>query len=183
MERDPIPEAVVAAAAGAARAYLRGGASEADGLVERMAVSAILLFEAFAGRVLITRGGREIVQSQARWTRLAATPVRSIDLVEGLPAEGSAFVMPMGGYAIDLDASGDGWVRVGVAGIAGRVRVTLTAGDCADWDAVPGPIAQGVVLLAAHMIEGRSAEDGAPPAAVSALWRPYRRMRISGAMR
>ena len=151
-------------------------------MVERIAASAILLFEAFAGRVLITRSGREIVPSQARWTRLAATPVRSIDLVEGLPAEGSAIVMPMGSYAIDLDASGDGWVRVGVAGIAGRVRVTLSAGDCADWDAVPGPVAQGIVLLAAHMIEGRGAED-APPAAVSALWRPYRRMRIAGAMR
>ena len=182
MERDPIPEAVVAAAAESVRAYLRGGASEAGGLVERIAASAILLFEAFAGRVLIVRGGREVLPAQARWTRLEATPVRSIDQVEGLPAEGSAFVMPVGSYGIDLDATGDGWVRVGVAGIAGRVRVTLSAGDCADWDAVPGPIAQGVVMLAAHMIEGRGAED-APPAAVSALWRPYRRMRIAGGVR
>lgn len=182
MERDPIPEAVVAAAAEAVRAYLRGGASEADGLVEQMAASAIALFEAFAGRVLIVRECRETVPSDARWRRLESTPVRSISAVEGLPAEGPAFVMPAGGYAVDLDASGDGWVRVTLAGVAGRVRMTLTAGDCADWGAVPGPIAQGIVLLAAHMIEGRSAED-TPPAAVSALWRPYRRMRISGAMR
>ncbi|VXC57680.1 head-tail connector protein [Sphingomonas sp. AX6] len=181
MERDPIPEAVVAAAAEGVRAYLRGGLSEADGLVERMAASAIALFEAFAGRVLIDRGFRETVASGIRWQRLEATPVRSIDLVEGLPAEGPAFAMPMGSYAIDLDASGDGWVRVSLAGIAGRIRVTVSAGDCADWEAVPGPVAQGIVLLAAHMIEGRS--EGAPPAAVSALWRPYRRMRISGAMR
>ena len=182
MERDPIPEAVVAAAAEAVRAYLRGGASEPDGLVERMAASAIVLFEAFAGRVLIVRECRETLSSDARWRRLEATPVRSISAVEGLPAEGAAFAMPVGSHAIDLDAGGDGWVRVTLAGVAGRVRVTLTAGDCADWDAVPGPVAQGIVLLAAHMIEGRHAED-APPAAVSALWRPYRRMRMSGAMR
>lgn len=182
MERDPIPQAVVAAAADAVRAYLRGAASEADGLVERMATSAIALFEAFAGRVLIVREFCETVPSDARWQRLEATPVRSISAVEGLPAEGAAFAMPVGGYAVDLDATGVGWVRVTLAGIAGRVRVTLTAGDCADWDDVPGPVAQGIVLLAAHMIEGRHAED-APPAAVSALWRPYRRMRMSGAMR
>ena len=182
MERDPIPPAVVAAAADAVRAYLRGGQSEADGLVERMAASAILLFEAFAGRMLIVREVRETLTAQARWTRTEATPVRSIDRVEGVPAEGSAFALPPGAYAIDLDAGGDGWVRVSLAGIAGRIRVTLTAGDCADWESVPGPVAQGVVLLAAHMIEGRSTED-APPSAVSALWRPYRRMRISGAVR
>ena len=182
MERDPIPQAVVAAAAQDVRAYLRGGASEPDGLVERMAASALLLFEAFSGRVLIARQFRETVASEVRWQRVEATPVRSIDLVEGLPAEGSAFAMPVGSYAIDIDASGDGWVRVSVAGIAGRVRVALSAGDCAGWDDVPGPVAQGIVLLAAHMIEGRHAED-APPVAISALWRPYRRMRMSGAMR
>lgn len=182
MERDPIPQAVVAAAADAVRAHLRGGASEADGLVERMAASAILLFEAFAGRVLIVRECRETLPSDARWRRMEATPVRSISSVEGLPAEGSAFAMPVGGYAVDLDAGGDGWVRVTLAGVAGRVRVTLTAGDCATWDDMPAPIAQGIVLLAAHMIEGRGVEE-APPAAVSALWRPYRRMRLAGGVR
>ena len=73
-------------------------------------------------------------------------------------------------------------MRVTLAGVAGRVWVTLTAGDCAAWDDVPAPIAQGIVLLAAHLIEGRGVEE-APPAAVSALWRPYRRMRMSGALR
>jgi hypothetical protein len=38
-------------------------------------------------------------------------------------------------------------------------------------------VAQGVVLLAAHLFEHRG--DGAtPPAAVAALWRPYRRLGI-----
>lgn len=46
-----------------------------------------------------------------------------------------------------------------------------------DWDAVPAPLAHGLVLLAVHLWENRQA-DAVPPAAVSALWRPYRRVGL-----
>jgi len=48
-----------------------------------------------------------------------------------------------------------------------------------DGAAIPAPVMQGVVLLAVHLFEHR---DGAvaPPAAVAALWRPYRRLRLRG---
>ncbi|MEG3172908.1 head-tail connector protein [Sphingomonas sp. ZB1N12] len=46
-----------------------------------------------------------------------------------------------------------------------------------DWDTVPAPIAQGVAMLVAHLFDHRES-DVAPPAAVAALWRPYRRMRL-----
>jgi hypothetical protein len=47
----------------------------------------------------------------------------------------------------------------------------------ADWAAVPAPVAHGMVVLAAHLFENRGRDD-APPAAVAALWRPYRRLGI-----
>ena len=46
-----------------------------------------------------------------------------------------------------------------------------------DWEAVPAPLAHGLVLLAVHLWENRRA-DQAPPAAVTALWRPYRRVGL-----
>ena len=46
-----------------------------------------------------------------------------------------------------------------------------------DWAAVPAPVAHGMVVLAAHLFENRGRGD-APPAAVAALWRPYRRLGI-----
>ena len=62
-------------------------------------------------------------------------------------------------------------------GVASGARV---AGDGAaeSWDAVPAPVAQGVAMLAAHLFDHRES-DALPPAAVAALWRPYRRMRLS----
>ncbi len=45
---------------------------------------------------------------------------------------------------------------------------------------VPAPLRQGVVRLAGHLHAHRDETDAAgPPAAVTALWRPFRRMRLA----
>lgn len=50
----------------------------------------------------------------------------------------------------------------------------------ASWEAVPIGIAQGCVLLAAALLDGRDGETGVP-AAVAALWRPLRVTRLERA--
>ena len=49
----------------------------------------------------------------------------------------------------------------------------------ADQNDVPEPIRQGVLRLVAHLFTTRDGSDGEPPAAVTALWRPYRRMKLA----
>ena len=70
--------------------------------------------------------------------------------------------------------AGDGWVRRRQAGAVTRVRVGGTAGMADDENGVPEPIRQGVLRLVAHLFTARDGEGGEPPAAVTALWRPYR---------
>ncbi len=153
-----MPTAAVAGAAGAAAAYLRIGEA-GDAVLLRAAGTALALAEAFCGRVLIARDWEEALDAAAGWQRLAAVPVRSI-------------AMPVEDGAIDIDADGVGRVRVSVA-----TRVRYSAGLAAEWAALPEPVMQGVVLLAAHLFEHREGGLG-PPAAVAALWRPYRRVRL-----
>ena len=89
-------------------------------------------------------------------------------------ADGSTAALPVEGYAVDIDPAGDGWVR---AGAAGRIRVTYTAGIADDPETVPAAIGQGVTRLVAHLHAHR--DDAAePPAAIAALWRPFRRLRL-----
>ena len=173
-----MPTAAVAGAAAAAGAYLRI-VEAPDAVLTQGAAAALALAEAFCGQRLIGRGCEDVIAVGGGWQRLAAMPVSAIQGLTGLPAGGGApFVLPVEAYAVDIDAGGIGWVRVIAPGAARRVAVSYTAGLAAAWEVLPEPVMQGVTLLAAHLFEHREGSAD-PPAAVAALWRPYRRMRLS----
>lgn len=167
------------AALAEAKAYLRIEGTGEDALIERLMASAAALCEQFTGQVLLVRGFVETLAGSTAWVRLHRNPAVAIAGVEAL-SDGVASALPAGSFAIDIDASGYGWVRLTGAQAAPRIRVSYTAGMAAQWTGLPEPLRQGTVRLAAHLYSHRSAsEDAGPPAVVTALWRPYRRMRLS----
>jgi len=164
-----------------AKAYLRVEGAYEDALIARLAGSAAALCEAFVGQWLIAREGAEMLPARPTWQKLRATPVGAILAVDGVAADGSAAVLPADAYEIDIDAAGGGWVRIRSAGEARRVQVRFEAGLAAAWTDLPEPLRQGVIRLTAHLYTHRSGENGAgPPAAVTALWRPWRRTGVGG---
>ena len=123
----------------------------------------------------------EVLPITGDWQLLNTRPVQAITQVDGLPAEGARFALPVGSYQIDLDADGQGRVRVTTPGAAGRITVRFAAGLAPDWASLPEALRHGVLRLAAHQHRQREG-DGAgplPPAAVAALWRPWRRVRLA----
>jgi uncharacterized phiE125 gp8 family phage protein len=180
-----LPEAALAEA----KALLRAGDAGEDALIAAMLATAASLCERFTGQVLIARGFQ---QSFGRgspagvpltrchgWRRLGRSPVRAIGAVERVAPDGGAATLPAGEYAIDIDSNGDGWIRADPG--PGPIRVSFDAGLAVDWDGVPVPLQQGVLRLAAHLYTYRT-DAGAqaePPAAVAALWRPWRRLRLA----
>ena len=179
MDAPPFPAAALEAARDAAKAQLRVAGDHEDALIEAYAASALTLCEAFTGRATIAREWPAVLPANRGWQALEICGVTSITAVEGLSADGDTIALAPEAYAVDIDAEGLGWVRVLAPGAAGRVRVTCSAGMAEDWAGLPAGIAQGVVLLIAHLFEARSGES--PPAAVSALWRPWRRLRLARA--
>lgn len=176
--------ALPAEALAEAKGFLRIGHEGEDALVASLLRTAAELCEQFTGQVTIARAFQETLAAEARWQRLGRAPVRTIGAVEALPAGGGAAALAADAYAIDIDAAGTGWVRVTQAGGAPRVRVAFEAGMAADWAGLPEPLRHGIVRLAAHLYAARGSEAAPPPAAVSALWRPWRRMRLgTGAAR
>ena len=71
--------------------------------------------------------------------------------------------------------AGCGWRQVK----EGRLLVSGTAGLASEPNGVPEPLRQGILRLIAHLFATRDGSGGEPPAAVTALWRPYRRMRLA----
>lgn len=157
-----------------AKAFLRIGHGEEDALLTGLLATAGAYCEAFTGRVLVEREVTERVARGPEWVRLQLNPVTAILRVGQLDP---------GAYALDIDAGGDGWVRApGPAGESLEVR--YRAGLAPEAAGVPPPLQHGIVRLAAHLFTHREAGAGAaPPAAVAALWRPWRRLPFAGEAR
>lgn len=165
-----------------AKVLLRIDGGQEDAILGRLIGSAAALCEAFTGQWLMPREGEETIAACMQWQRLRATPMRAITALETIPIEGEATSLPTEAFSLDIDASGDGWVRVHDAQDSGRLRVRFEAGlaPAASWADLAEPLRQGILRLAAHLYAHRGHSDPSiePPAAVTALWRPWRRMRL-----
>ena len=151
-----------------------------DALLDQLIAEATVLAEAFTAQGLLIRDRSEILDARPDWQRLSLTPVRSVASVEGLTVDGGAVSLPLAAISTDIDARGDGWVRVAAGAGAPRVRVRMSVGLAPRWSELPEPVRLGIIRLAAHYFTHRdAAEDAGPPAAVAALLRPWRRMRLS----
>lgn len=169
-------------AAGAAKQYLRVERPDEDGLIGSLAQAAAELCETFTGQALLARGFVETMPASRAWQRLSRTPVRAITSVEAVPAEGPAQPLAIGLHAIDIDSNAEGWVRLTGPIEARRIKVGYQAGAAGAWADLPAPLRHGILRLAAHLYTVRVAEGARTPdplpAAVAALWRPYRRLRL-----
>jgi uncharacterized phiE125 gp8 family phage protein len=163
------------------KAYLRITAGDEDALLAALARSASDACEAFVGRALIVREVAEELPASPAWARLGVAPVVSIAGLAALAEDGSATPLAADDYAIDVDAAGEGWARVLAAGDARRVRASYVAGMAGDPNGLPEALRHGIVRLTAHLYAHRDDADAAgPPAAVTALWRPWRRLGLGG---
>jgi uncharacterized phiE125 gp8 family phage protein len=118
--------------------------------------------------------------AQAAWRWLSVGPVRSVTGVSALAQDGSEVALATGEYEIDLDSEARGRVRMRTLPTASRVVVRYSAGRSDGWGALPIGLRHGVLRLVAHWYAYREAGDvPAMPAAVTALWAPMRRMRLS----
>ncbi|SEL13703.1 phage conserved hypothetical protein, phiE125 gp8 family [Sphingomonas palmae] len=161
-----------ASAVAAIKAQLRVASGDEDALIAGYAEAALGVAEQFLAQVLIAREASVVlVEAGAAWQLLPVAPVSAITAVV---AAGTA--LPIADYAVDVDAEARGWVRT-----ARRASVTVRAGLASDWAGLPAAVRQGVVMLAAHLFEHRGGEASVP-AAVTALWRPFRRLALTRAV-
>lgn len=137
--------------------------------------------ESFTGTMPLAAECEEVLPVRPGWHMLLTHPVQAIAGVTGLPSAGAPFALATDAYAIDLTADGGGRVRVSAPGTASRIAVRFTAGLATTWDALPDGLRHGILRLAAHQHRERESEGASPlpPAAVAALWRPWRRLRIA----
>jgi uncharacterized phiE125 gp8 family phage protein len=171
-----VPPAAIAEA----KTYLRIDNDGEDALIERLIAAAIGHCEAFVGQLLLARTVGETLRAAGVWQMLACRPVRAITAMAAQAGVEAPTPLPVESYGIDIDAGGDGWVRLTTPAAGARIHAEYRAGLAEEWEGIAEPIRQGVIRLASHLYTHRDAADEAsPPAAVAALWRPWRRMRLA----
>ncbi|MGX7951419.1 head-tail connector protein [Tsuneonella sp. HG249] len=140
---------------------------------------ALEMCEAFTGAMPLAALCEEVLPAASEWQALATRPVVAIAGVEAIPTEGARYSLASDAYELDIAADGSGLVRVTRQGSAGRMAVRFSAGLAPAWELLPEGLRHGVIRLAAHHWRERdSGTDASPPAAVAALWRPWRRVRL-----
>ncbi len=151
-----------------------------DALLSGLLHSALEMCEAFTGQMPLEALCEEVLPSSGLWQSLKTRPVQAVAGLEGILPDATRFTLAPLDYAVELDANGGARVRLVRQTGSGRTAVRFTAGMAASWEALPEGLRQGILRLAAHHYSMRSGEAGnaAPPAAVAALWRPWRSLRL-----
>ena len=155
------------------------------------AVLAVLLHaaldtcEGFTGALPLLSECEEILPASGEWQGLSTRPVAAITALEAIPAEGPRQLFAPDAYALEIEADGTGRFRLLRQGHAGRVAVYFMAGLAREWNLLPDALRHGAIRLAAHHYRARaegetgSSPPAAPPSAIAALWRPFRRVRLA----
>lgn len=157
------------------KAYLRLERDDEDAVLAGFIRTAMALCEAFTGQWLIARAGEQRLAADGCWQRIGVMPVTAISGV----IVGGVMAAPAG-FEIDIDLSGTGWVRLLDPAADDRPLVQFRAGLGDDWNSVPEPLRHGIVRLVAHLFTHRDAADAGPAStAVAAMWRPWRRVRLT----
>ncbi|UWS02462.1 hypothetical protein K4K94_08925 [Phaeobacter inhibens] len=188
-EMTPVPEAVLPQEAFKAHLRLGTGFDEA-GLQEAVLISflcaAIAAIEARTGKVLLAR---DFLLTLSTWRDPQALPlapvqmIQSVTLVDG---SGSEQLLAPQRYRLEPDSQQP---RLRPAGgplptiaSGGAVRIAIRAGMANSWAALPGDLAQAVLMLAAHYYEFRDdtrLQGGCMPFGVTSLIERYRALRVS----
>lgn len=135
--------------------------------------------EAFTGVTPLAATIEEVRDASHEWTRLTTLPIAQVVSVERLDSEDGRTMLGEDEYDLHLSGDGSAQLRLRHGPFVSRVVLTLEAGLAPDWASLPDGLRHGILRFAAFL--HREGEQGVsdPPAAIAALWRPWRRLRIA----
>jgi uncharacterized phiE125 gp8 family phage protein len=124
----------------------------------------------------------EVIALVTGWQELTSRPVRNVTGAALIAADGTRTALSIPGNTFELRIAGSACVQV-LRPLEGRgVALQLVVGIADDWEQVPAALRHGIIRLAAHHYRDRDRDTKAsvaPPASVTALWRPWRTMRLA----
>jgi uncharacterized phiE125 gp8 family phage protein len=154
-----------------------------DAMLAGLLLAALDLCEAFTGQAPLAQTVAERIALQRGWRNLTSRPVRALVSVELVGRDGTLSLLEEPAYATEFSANGALSIRIARPQDGQAMVVTMAVGIAPDWAALPDALRQGIIRLAAHYYRDRDSDGQRqpvpPPASVTALWRPWRNLRLA----
>lgn len=150
-----------------------------DATLTGLLEASLTICEAFTGRSPLRQTVEEIVPLQGGWQELISRPVHDLDAAVLIAVDGTRQDIGPLADALEWRIGGSACVQL-LRPFEGRgVALQLVVGIASDWAGLPAPLRHGIIRLAAHYFRDREGKPAAvPPASVTALWRPWRDVRL-----
>jgi len=150
-----------------------------DAALTGLLETSLTICEAFTGKAPLRQTVEEIVPLISGWQELVSRPVHNITAAAVIAADGTREVLALPSDALEWRIAGNACIQL-LRPFEGRgIELQLVVGIAQDWATLPAPLRHGIIRLAAHHFRDREGKSGAvPPASVTALWRPWRELRL-----
>jgi uncharacterized phiE125 gp8 family phage protein len=154
-----------------------------DGLLTNLLRSSLDTCEAFTGQSPLSQRIEERLPTRRGQYRIASVPVETLEAIEAIADDGTRTALSADMCEVHFEAAGSAVLRLH-SDIEGKaVAVTMQVGLAAQWEAIPPAIRQGLIRLSAHCYRDRDRQAlqsnaATPPTSVTALWRPWRVVRL-----
>lgn len=165
------------------KAWLGISRPNEDDLLIGLLQASLATCEAFTGQAPLTQMIEEWAPPRAGLSVLTTRPVTSLVSVEVIAPGANRTALDASQYQVEFEASGTASINLVSSLDAQAVAVRVRAGIAGNWESVPAALKQGIIRLAAYYYRDRDRTGGGktdapPPSSVSALWRPWRTLRL-----
>ncbi len=166
------------------KSWLGISRSNEDELLVSLLQASLEMCDAFTGQAPLSQLVEERLPAHAGHHSLSSRPINSIVSAEVLAQDGTVTALDASDFDLEFRAVSNACFRLfnDVEGQAISLKVRV--GIAPNWETVPAGIKQGLIRLAAFQYRDRD-RTGTPsnkatvsPASVTALWRPWRTMRL-----
>ena len=154
-----------------------------DDLLIGLLRASLATCEAFTGQAPLMQTVEEWAPPLVGKSNLTTQPVNSLVSIEAIIPGANRTGIDASEFESKFQSSGTASIELRRTIDAQAIAVRVRTGIAATWETIPAALKQGIIRLSAYYYRDRDRSGGRkqdvpPPASVTALWRPWRTIRL-----
>lgn len=173
------PAVISAAPLAEIKSYLRLETADEDAMLAALFRTALALAEDFLGEILLTSSWREVRSGVLTFT-LQQAPFQSLTTLSLTDSSGTVTLIDPRTVILQLTDHDEAMLSLPtMPQDRSRLTIDYVAGLATEWNGLPEPIRLGILRQTVHLFAHRDdPADAGIALAATALWRPYKRLRL-----